>query len=533
MKYKKMSWFVFALLLSLIFSGCAGKKSLKKDPFFEKWKVMAEKSKGHSPTAKTRIIDLPERIKEMEALEEEAKAKPEKPLPIKKVSLRMHKTNVIAVLRALARAANQNLLISSNVKGEISVNIQNTSWNQVFRGILHTHGLTYTWEGDIIRVMTAEDMEHDLKIDTIQEKRKAHKIIIKRTDSLLTRVININFANAKELKENLKEFLTKDKEGKPRGSVMVDEHTNSLIIQAIRDDIAKMISLIEKLDIPTLQILIEANIVEATRDTARELGIQWGGLYHSGDYWITTGANTEGVMGSSLSTGIDPTSGMAVNFPADLSAGAGLTLGFAAERIGKSILNLQLSALQQEGKLNILSSPSITTLDNQMAFTENGEKVPYVSIDEQGNREVRFEDAVLKLEITPHVIDGKNLKMKIVVKKDEVDITRTVDGNPFIIKKQTKTTLIVQDGETIVISGLTKQKKAESESGIPAFKDIPLLGYLFKGESKADKMEEVLIFITPHILKKKVLNEVQESRKRIKEVSPSERLLVPKEPHSE
>jgi len=203
MKYKKMSWFVFALLLSLIFSGCAGKKSLKKDPFFEKWKVMAEKSKGHSPTAKTRIIDLPERIKEMEALEEEAKAKPEKPLPIKKVSLRMHKTNVIAVLRALARAANQNLLISSNVKGEISVNIQNTSWNQVFRGILHTHGLTYTWEGDIIRVMTAEDMEHDLKIDTIQEKRKAHKIIIKRTDSLLTRVININFANAKELKENL------------------------------------------------------------------------------------------------------------------------------------------------------------------------------------------------------------------------------------------------------------------------------------------------------------------------------------------
>ena len=131
-------------------------------------------------------------------------------------------------------------------------------------------------------------------------------------------------------------------------------------------------------------------------------------------------------MGSSLSTGIDPTSGMALNFPADLSSGAGLTLGFAAERIGKSILNLQLSALQQDGKLNILSSPSITTLDNQMAFTENGEKVPYVSIDEEGNREVRFEDAVLRLEITPHVIDGKNLKMKIVVKKDEVDITRLV-----------------------------------------------------------------------------------------------------------
>jgi type IV pilus assembly protein PilQ len=131
MKYKKMSWFIFALLLSLVFSGCAGKKSTKKDPFFEKWKEMAEKSKGHSPPSKTRIIDLPERIKEVEALEEEAKAKPERPLPTQKVSLRMYKSNIIAILRALARAANQNLLISSNVKGEISINIQDTSWDQV------------------------------------------------------------------------------------------------------------------------------------------------------------------------------------------------------------------------------------------------------------------------------------------------------------------------------------------------------------------------------------------------------------------
>ena len=533
MKHKKWPWLVFALLLSLVFSGCAGKKSTKKDPFFEKWKAMAEKSKGHSPASKTRIIDLPERIKEVEALEEEAKAKPERPLPTQKVSLRMYKSNIIAILRALARAANQNLLISSNVKGQISINIQDTSWDQVFRGILRTHGLTYTWEGDIIRVMTTEDMEQDLKIDAIQEKRKAHKITIKRVEPLLTRVININFADANELKKNLKEFLTKDKEGKSRGSVMVDEHTNSLIIQAIRDDIAKMISLIEKLDRPTLQILIEANIVEATRDTAQELGIQWGGLYHAGDYWITPGANTGGVMGSSLSTGIDPTSGMAVNFPADLSAGTGLTLGVVSEKIGSHLLNIQLSALQKDGKLNILSSPSITTLDNQMAFTENGERVPYVATDKEGNREVRFEDAVLRLEITPHVIDDKNLKMKILVKKDEVDTTRTVEGNPFIIKKHTETNLIVKDSETIVISGLTKSIKSDSDSGVPGLKDVPILGWLFKKKGKSDKMEEVLIFITPHILKRQVVSEAQGSGKRIKEVPPSERLSVPKEPHSE
>ncbi|MBU1711626.1 MAG: type II and III secretion system protein, partial [Proteobacteria bacterium] len=131
---------------------------------------------------------------------------------------------------------------------------------------------------------------------------------------------------------------------------------------------------------------------------------------------------------------------------------------------------------------------------------ENGERVPYVSIDKDGNQEVKFEDAVLRLEITPHVIDGLNLSMKILVNKDEVDTSRTVQGNPFIIKKQTETALIVRDGETIVISGLTKQRVSGGNSGIPWLKEIPALGWLFKGDSKGESMEEVLIFITPRIL---------------------------------
>jgi type IV pilus assembly protein PilQ len=168
--------------------------------------------------------------------------------------------------------------------------------------------------------------------------------------------------------------------------------------------------------------------------------------------------------------------------------------------IGGNILDIQLSALQKDGKLNILSSPSITTMDNQKAFTENGEKVPFVTTDKDGNREVKFEDAVLRLEITPHVIDESYLSMKILVKKDEVDTSRTVDGNPFIIKKQTETQLIVQDGETIVISGLTKQRGMDSESGVPWLKDVPVLGWIFKGQGKSESMEDVLIFITPKIL---------------------------------
>jgi type IV pilus assembly protein PilQ len=165
---------------------------------------------------------------------------------------------------------------------------------------------------------------------------------------------------------------------------------------------------------------------------------------------------------------------------------------------------MQLSALQTEGKLNILSSPSITTMDNQTAFTENGEKVPYVT-EETGStgaitRSVKFEDVVLRLKIKPHVIDRNNLRMEIEVKKDEVDSTRNVQGNPYIIKKTTSTILIVKDGETIVISGLTKHNIQVSDSGIPGFKDIYGLGWLFKTENKSETMQEVLIFITPTIL---------------------------------
>ena len=157
-------------------------------------------------------------------------------------------------------------------------------------------------------------------------------------------------------------------------------------------------------------------------------------------------------------------------------------------------------------KLNILSSPSITTLDNQKAFTENGQRVPYVTVQTIAGSTTptyttNFIDVVMRLEITPHVIDGKNLKMTIFVQKDDIDTTREdILGDPYIIKKQTQTVLIVKDGETIVISGLTKKTKLASGNGVPWLEDIPILGWAFKSDSKSDEKDEVLIFITPHIL---------------------------------
>jgi type IV pilus assembly protein PilQ len=486
------------LFVLIFFLGCAdGLKSERRDSFFDKWTTLAENSKGHSPSAE------PKKINTSVVAEKQATSNPlvgpeMKKLPSGRINLTMRQAELKAVLRAMAKSVNLNLLMKNDLKVEISVDFRGVPWDKAFIGLLRTYGLSYSWEGDIIRVMTIDDVEQDLK-------RKVQLRDIQWVEPLLEpAVINIDYADPKKLADTIHDFLTKDKDGKSRGSVKVDEHSNSLIISATREDMTRILPIIQKLDKPTPQILIKANIVETTKGIARDLGIMWGG-YNKGsnisgnDDLIVTG----GGIAPSGSLGAK---GLGVNFPADnVSDLVGGSLGLLFGKVGGNLLEVQLQALQNDNKLNILSSPSITTLDNQKAYTENGERVPFVTLSSSAGsaptQTTTFQDVVLRLEITPHVIDGKNLKMTILVKKDEVDTTRKDSlGDPYIIKKQTETVLIVQDGETIVISGLTKQIKSASGSGVPWLKDIPVLGWAFKSDSKSDQMEEVLIFITPHIL---------------------------------
>ncbi|MDH3884206.1 MAG: type IV pilus secretin PilQ, partial [Desulfobacterales bacterium] len=199
-------------------------------------------------------------------------------------------------------------------------------------------------------------------------------------------------------------------------------------------------------------------------------------------------------------TAVDPNSGTVVDLPArTLSGFAPFTLGAIYQNVGDVLLTAQLSALQDKGKLNILSSPSITTLDNQTAYIESGQDIPFQTV-EDGEVNVEYKKAVLSLRVTPHVIDDKTLKMYINVHKDEADFSQTVLGNPTIITKNAETNVIQLDGQTIVIGGLNKETTARADTGVPYLEDIPGLGYLFKRKSSADQLEDLLIFITPHIL---------------------------------
>lgn len=479
--------FFLAAVLTLCLQGCAsspadGDKTGENENV-EKWLERAEQSKGYSHKPEKR--EMLEIDGQAEDVDKGPETDPEKPLPDKAVTLQLRDASVPAVLRAMASAADVNILINDTVGGTMSVNIENIPWNHAFRGILDSRGLSWEWQGDIIRIKSMDDLKQELEMSDLMSRVNDKKESEKKSGPIVSRIVKINYADAEDLKELLTRFLAGSNGDEQRGEISVDTGTNSLVLQASRYEINRMQQVIRRLDKPRSQILIEANIVEATQETAKQLGMRW-----SGRYLTSSGSLDDfGIVGEPQApeeSFIDPEQG--------------LSLGLAGGQMAGNVLYANLQALQEDGKLNILSSPSITTMDNQAAFTEHGERVPYETTDEEGSPEVEFEDAVLRLEVIPHIIDGKHMRMQIKVKNDEVDFTEDVDGNPVIRAKDTETNLVVKDGETIVISGLSKQTVTDMQRGTPVLKDVPGLGWLFKGLDKSNEMEEFMIFITPSIL---------------------------------
>ncbi len=482
--------------------GCAGQQNPESDSF-ERWRKLAEESRGYSPAPRQRTMDLqPKRIETIAPAQ--ARHIPVRPLPERIITMKMNQTDVAVLLRALARAVNLNIMINESVTGKISINVKDAKWNQVFNGILNSQGLAYEWEGDIIRIVSMDDRNRNLQSLEAQEKILAKKQEMERRAPLVTKIIPIDFAKADELKANVEKLLSTRQSGDTIGFVMVDTHTNALVVQATPTDIERIVALITELDRPTPQILIQAHIVETTSRTARELGVQWGGLYQDAGnhYWISPDA-TGAIDNATIGTGLNPQAGTAINFPANLGnatqTGTGLTLGFITEGTDR-ILSFQLSALEEEGKLNILSSPSITTLDNQKATIESGSEIP-IQLIENNSVEIQYKSAVLSLEVTPHVIQDNALKLEILTTKDDVGTISVSNANPTILTKKASTNVILFDGQTTVIGGLKQSTLQDNEAGVPLLSKIPLLGYLFKNDSKQDTKEEILIFITPHILK--------------------------------
>jgi type IV pilus assembly protein PilQ len=517
----KINILVFTLVFIFSFSSCASKKEENKDNFFKDWKAKAENSRGYSPaepdySEKDSVIEKKSAEKDTET----SQAKPlfipggtdtqalagMEDLPGTPVTIKMRNVDVATLLRALSKGAKRNIVISQQVSGKANIYAENTPWKEVFASILRTHGLTYDLIGNTIRIKTIEDMKKDFEIENqfLDQKLKRENL---KQQNIITKVFFLKYSDAESTAELIKPFISKNnsREDASQKSVAVDKKNNAIIVHASQEDIDQCKKLIHKTDIPVKQILIEAQIVETSKETARALGVQWGGVQKANSKHYITGGNidpTSPLFDSDMNPApVNPEGGWGSNFPAETAA-RGLSLGYIYEDLGQSLISAQLTALEEEGRLNILSRPSISTLNNSAAIIESGRDVPYQSV-EDGEVNIEWKKAVLKLEVVPHVIDDSTLRVQIKTNKDELDWTNASlsQGNPTVITKKAETSMMLFDGETTVIGGLNKQTENRKDYGVPFLKDIPVIGYLFKGSEKSNDYEEILIFITPHILK--------------------------------
>lgn len=496
---------VFFLVISVTISSCSThSKSEEKNPFFDEWKAKAETSQPYLPSRAEFEETAPGKLLQQEmsttARDNATKSKEEKKiinLPKELISVRFIDDDLATSLRTMARLADQNILISPTVKGTLNMHINQTPWDVVFMGIINSFGLTVTQEDNLLHILSLDDLKQ-------QVERKATLLEEEQVSQLITQIVPIEFSSPETIIPSVELLLSKTKEGEARGSVSNDPHSRSLVVRDTEENISKILKLIYELDSPTPQILIKAHIVEATKDTARELGVKWGALStnvrNSSNIQLTPGANSTYGNGNLSYPATDATS---IDYGIDM--GANTINSVAAASMGLIIngsdilLDAQLSALQSDGKLNILSSPSIATLDNSEAIIESGKDVPFqTTVD--GSIVIVYKEATLKLTVTPHVISEKMVKLTIEAKKDEVDTDNTVNGNPHIFKKLAKTQLVVKNGDTVVLAGLSKEKHSDRDTGVPLLKDIPFIGHLFKQDSKSKEFEELLIFITPTIL---------------------------------
>ncbi|UCF89999.1 MAG: type IV pilus secretin PilQ [Desulfobacterales bacterium] len=399
-----------------------------------------------------------------------------------KVALDFYETDIKNVFRILKEISGKNFAIDKNVTGKVTLSLDKpVPWDQVLDLVLKMNQLGMTMEGDIIRIATLNTLAQEEKlrqaqIKAEQEARKAERAL----EPLLTEYIAINYSNAKtEVVPHLNNILTAD-----RGKISVDQRNNQIIITDTADKIRQAKEIVQKIDKVTPQVIIEARIVEANSDFTRDLGFDWGD--------ISIGPFDIGNVSTVLSLA-------ASNLPQTRPTGS---IGFNFTKLTGtpfSIIDARLEASETEGQTNIISAPKIVTLDNKKAKIKQGFEVPYLERDSSGNATVRFKDVDLLLEVTPNVTPDSRITLNIFITKNDI-AGEFIEGQPSLSTNEARTELLVEDGDTVVIGGIIKSNIDLSESGIPGLRKVPGLGWLFKSNSKTDRKQELLIFITPRIV---------------------------------
>lgn len=413
-----------------------------------------------------------------------------------RLSLNFQSIEVRAVLQLIADFTDLNLITSDSVKGNVTLRLKNVPWDQALDIILRSKGLAMIKDGNVISVAPAEEIAARAKLDQAIEDESP----------LISDSIQINYAKAADF---TKLFKTKDNSLlSERGSVSVDTRTNRLLIRDTAKNIDSITALVQQLDIPVRQVLIETRIVLATNDFSKELGVRFG-ISHQ-DTSIS-GANTDtiGVSGDSGSAEVARLGGIPsqpgrfnVNLPVTTLASSAGSIGLALSRLPfGTLIDLELSAAQTEGRSETISSPRVITSDQSEAVIETGTEIPYEEKSSSGATAISFKKAVLSLTVTPQITPDDRIIMDLKVTKDSPDFGNITAGIPPIKTQSVETNVLVDNGETIVLGGVYEQTKAKSVDRVPFFGELPLVGFLFRSTFEQDNKSELLIFVTPKLLK--------------------------------
>jgi type IV pilus assembly protein PilQ len=405
------------------------------------------------------------------------------------------------VLRLFAEVSGLNMIIDPDVQGSVDIVLTDVPWDQALEVILRGNQLDYTVDGTIVRIA---------KIDTLRKEQDSRQALARSSaeaGTLVVRTFPLSYARAAQAAPLIRKAALS-----ARGDVQIDERTNTLIITDLPARLDTAASLIGTLDRAEPQVEVEARIVQTSRDFARAIGVQWGlngrvapELGNTTDLAFPNRGSIGGrVGGQQGSAATDPrgnpidNTGTAVNLPAAAATSAiGLALGAVN---GAFNLDVALTALENSGKGRILSTPRLTTQNNIQAEVSQGIQIPIQTVA-NNTVTVTFKDAVLILRVTPQITAANTVIMKVEIENATADFSREVNGIPPIDTQRANTQVQINDGATTVIGGIFVTREDTSSDRVPMLHRIPLFGWLFKREANSDESRELLIFITPRILK--------------------------------
>ena len=428
-----------------------------------------------------------------------------------KISLDFKDADIRNIIRLIADISSLNIIVSENVKGKVTIKLENIPWDEVLDIILETNNLGKLWMGSVLRIETQAEIRR-----ISDEKYKALKSQ-EKVAALRSVVVDIIYRDAKDVVD----LLNKEKEiSSDRGAISVDPNLNRLVITDTPEKIDNIKEKISRYDDRTVrQVFIEAKIIQSIPTFTKEIGIVWSSPYftqgNSGKTAYAVGGQhgvefekedvTDPITGEVTRVLKDVISkGNMVDLPAAVGAGSGAGIGFGILRKNFE-LTATLTAMEKDEKLKIISNPRILSIDKNEAMIKQGVALPYLKLSEEGVTSTEFKDAVLELKVTPTILSEKIIKIEVNVKKDQKSAQTGAGGEPGIDVRETQTVLIVESGRTVVIGGIYEETINIIKSGVPFFSDIPGLGRLFTNTFNKKELTELLVFLTTTIVPKDII----------------------------